>query len=149
MSLQKQITQQIKQAMKSKDAESLESLRAIKSAILIEQTKGERGVDLSPEQELKLLQKLVKQRKESAALFASQQRKDLAQKEIAQAKIIEQFLPKQLGSEEIIKILEKIIQQTGAKDMRAMGKVMGIASKELLGKADGKTISSLVKKLLL
>ena len=147
MSLQKQITEQIKQAMKAKDAESLEALRAIKSAILLEQTQKGNHSNLSEEQELKLLQKLVKQRKDSALLFNEKNREDLAKKELSQARIIEQFLPKQLDEAAIKKVLESIIKKLGAKDKSAMGKVMGAASKELLGKANGKTISKLAKRI--
>ena len=148
MSLQNKIMEQIKIAMKSKDAVALESLRAIKSEILLLQTKGGASEALSKEEEIKLLQKLVKQRKDSAALYKSQNRDDLAEPELAQVKIISQFLPEQISSEELKNIISEIIDKVGATSMKDMGKVMGLASKQLAGKADGKAISSIVKSLL-
>ncbi len=148
MSLQSQIMGALKEAMKSKDKVALESLRAVKSEILLAQTQSGAKEELSEEAEVKLLQKLVKQRKESAALYTEQGRADLAEPEIAQAAIIEQFLPEQMGEEEIKVALSAIIAQTGASSMKDMGKVMGMASKQFGGKADGKTISILVKQLL-
>ena len=148
MSLQNKIMEQIKIAMKSKDAVALESLRAIKSEILLLQTKGGASEALSTEEEIKLLQKLVKQRKDSAALYKSQNRDDLAEPELAQVKIISQFLPEQISSEELKNIISEIIDKVGATSMKDMGKVMGLASKQLAGKADGKAISSIVKSLL-
>jgi len=138
----------IKEAMKAKDTVTLESLRAIKSALLMAQTeKGARG-DLSEGAELKILQKLVKQRKDSAALFVEQGRTDLAEDETAQAEIIAKFLPEQLTEEEIEKVVVQTIDAIGATGMQDMGKVMGIVSKELAGQADGKTISQVVKAKL-
>jgi len=147
MSIQKEVMEQMKAAMKSKDKVALESLRALKSEFLLANTSGG-NVEMSEADELKIVQKLVKQRKDSAAIFAEQGRNDLADPEIAQAKILEQFLPQQLSEEELKKAIEGIVAQTGASSMRDMGKVMGIASKQLGGKADGKAISMVVKEML-
>jgi len=147
MSLQKEVMEQMKVAMKAKDTVALESLRALKSAFLLENTSGS-GVALSDEEELKIVQKLVKQRKDSAAIFSEQNREDLAKPELAQAKVLEQFLPKQLSNEELKLAIGAIVAETGASSMRDMGKVMGIASAQLGGKADGKAISVVVKELL-
>lgn len=148
MSLQQDIMTALKAAMKAKDQAALTALRAVKSAILLAQTESGSGTELTEEQELKLLQKLVKQRKDSAAIYTEQGRADLAEPEIAQAAVIEQFLPEQLSEEEVEKVVKDIIAKTGAESMKDMGKVMGMASKELAGKADGKTISTIVKKSL-
>ena len=138
----------LKEAMKAKDTVALESLRAIKSALLLAQTdKGSSG-DLAEADELKILQKLVKQRKDSAALFIEQGRSDLADAENAQAEIISGFLPEQLTEEEIEKVVVQTIDSIGASGMQDMGKVMGIVSKELAGQADGKTISQIVRAKL-
>ena len=147
MSVQSQVMEQMKVAMKSKDTVALESLRALKSAFLLANTSGG-NVTLSEEDEIKIVQKLVKQRKDSAAIFQEQNRMDLAEPEVAQAKILEQFLPAQMGADELKATIETIINQTGASSMKDMGKVMGMASKQLAGKADGKAISSVVKQLL-
>lgn len=147
MSLQQKVMSQLKEAMKAKDKVALESLRAIKSALLLAQTSGD-NKELTQEDEIKLVQKLVKQRKESAALYAKQGREDLAEPELAQAKILEQFLPEQLSEEALQEVIKQIIDQTGASSMKDMGKVMGVASKQLAGKADGKAISNVVKQLL-
>ncbi len=147
MSLEKEIMGKLKEAMKAKDTLSLEALRAVKSAILLEKTK-QKGTELTEADELKLLQKLVKQRKDSADIYKQQNRDDLAQVELNQANVIEQFLPKQMSVEEIEKAVVAIIEKVGAESMKDMGKVMGIASKELAGKADGKTISTIVKQKL-
>jgi len=147
MSLQDQVTQQLKAAMKAKDSVALESLRAIKSTILLAQTQAG-AQDLTSDDEIKLVQKLVKQRKDSAEIFRQQGREDLAEPEEAQIKIIEQFLPEQLDEESIAIIVDEIITQTNAEGMKDMGKVMGIASKQMAGKADGKTISAIVRKKL-
>ncbi len=147
MSLQEQVTQQLKTAMKAKDSVALESLRAIKSAILLTQTQAG-AKDLTPEDEIKLVQKLVKQRKDSAEIFRQQGRIDLAEPEEAQIRIIEQFLPEQLDKAAIAKIIEDIITQTNAEGMKDMGKVMGMATKAMAGKADGKTISNIVRQKL-
>ena len=148
MSLQKELMVKLKEAMKSKDTVALESLRAVKSAILLAQTESGAKEELTQDQELKLVQKLVKQRKDSAALFSEQGREDLAAPELAQAEVIGQFLPEQMSEEAIKEAVAAIISQTGASSMKDMGKVMGIASKQLAGKADGKTISVVVKQSL-
>jgi len=148
MSLQEQVMGEIIIAMKAKDKVALDSLRAIKSALLLLQTETGSGIEISKEVEIQLLQKLVKQRKDSAAIFVAQSRNDLANPELEQIAIIEKFLPEQLTEEEIEKIVVETIEATGAEGMKDMGKLMGIVSKELAGKADGKTISMLVKKKL-
>jgi uncharacterized protein YqeY len=148
MGLQENVMSAMKEAMKAKDTTSLEALRAIKSAILLAQTEQGASGELSSDEEIKILQKLVKQRKDSALLYQQQNRTDLAEPELAQAAVIEQFLPEQLGMEEIREIVSSIITQLGAIGMQDMGKVMGVASKEMAGKADGKTISNIVKDLL-
>ncbi|RPG67200.1 MAG: GatB/YqeY domain-containing protein [Flavobacteriaceae bacterium TMED42] len=148
MSLLNSLTEELKAAMRAKDALRLEALRAIKSAVLLAKTASAGDADLSEEEEIKLLQKLVKQRKDSAAIFKEQNRNDLVGSEEAQAEIIAQFLPEQLTVEDIEKIIDEVIAKTGAQGMKDMGKVMGMASKEMAGKADGKTISSIVKKKL-
>ena len=149
MGLEIKINDDIKQAMLAKDKKKLEALRAIKAALLLEKT----GKDVSsgeiPESvELKLLQKLVKQRKDSAVIYREQNRTDMAEDEEFQASIIEKYLPEQMSEAEVEAIIQNIIQQTGASGMADMGKVMGMASKQLAGKADNKTISILVKKHL-
>lgn len=148
MSLQQQVMEQMKLAMKSKDTVALESLRAIKSAVLLALTQSGAGEGLSEEEEVKLVQKLVKQRKDSATIFKEQGREDLAAPELAQAAVIEQFLPEQLSEEEIEKVVVQTIDAIGASGMKDMGKVMGIVSKELAGQADGKTISTIVRAQL-
>lgn len=148
MSLQVQINEEIKNAMKAKDTLALESLRAIKSALLLAQTESGAKEEVSKEEEIKLLQRLVKQRKESARIFTEQDREDLAQPEMEQAKIIEKFLPAQLSEEEIKEIIKQIIAETGANGIAQMGQVMGEANKKMAGQADGKTISTVVKSLL-
>ncbi|MBQ4818421.1 GatB/YqeY domain-containing protein [Aquimarina sp. MMG016] len=148
MSLQQKVMTSMKEAMKAKDTNALTSLRAIKSAILLAQTESGAKEELTEDQELKLLQKLVKQRKDSATIFTEQGRDDLAQPELDQAKVIEQFLPEQMSEEEIEAVVADIIAKTGAAGMKDMGKVMGMASGQLAGKADGKTISTIVKSKL-
>ncbi|WP_299255712.1 GatB/YqeY domain-containing protein [uncultured Aquimarina sp.] len=148
MSLQAKVMTAMKEAMKAKDTNALTSLRAIKSAILLAQTESGAKEELTEDQELKLLQKQVKQRKDSAAIFAEQGREDLAQPELDQAKVIEQFLPEQMSEAEIEAVVVDIITKTGASGMKDMGKVMGMASGQLAGKADGKTISTIVKDKL-
>ena len=149
MSSLRKLNEELKHAMKSKDSLKLESLRAIKSAIILFKTSSNfKGEDLSIDQEVKLLQKLVKQRKESANIYRNQNRLDLAELEESQATIIQSFLPKQISLEEIEKIVMKIIEDIKAESMKDMGKVMGIANKKLSGKADGKTISDIVKNKL-
>ena len=148
MSLQVQIMDALKTAMKEKNTVALEALRAVKSAILLAQTESGAKEELSEAEELKLLQKLVKQRKDSAVIFSQQGRNDLAEPELAQVAVIEQFLPKQLSEAEIAQVISEIIAKTGANSMADMGKVMGMASSQLAGKADGKTISTIVKAKL-
>ena len=148
MSLQQDIMTDMKAAMKAKDQTALAALRAVKSAILLTQTESGAKEELSEDQEVKLLQKLVKQRRDSAAIFNEQGRTDLADPEIAQADIIAKFLPEQLTEGEIEKVVVQTIEATGASGMKDMGKVMGMVSKELAGQADGKTISSIVKAKL-
>jgi uncharacterized protein YqeY len=148
MNLQDKVMTAIKEAMKARDTVTLESLRAIKSALLMAQTEKGASGDLSEGVELKILQKLVKQRRDSAALFVEQGRTDLAEDENAQAEIIGQFLPEQLSEEEIEKVVVQTIDAIGATGMQDMGKVMGIVSKELAGQADGKAISQVVKAKL-
>lgn len=148
MSLQDQVMTEMKTAMKAKDKVALESLRAIKSALLLMQTENGSGEAISEDAEIQLVQKLVKQRKDSAAIFIEQGREDLAAPELEQVAIIEKFLPEQLSEEEIEKVVVQTIEATGAAGMKDMGKVMGMVSKELAGQADGKTISMIVKKKL-
>ena len=147
MGLQQKVMEDMKAAMRAKDAVALEALRAIKSAILLAQTASS-SKELSEKDELKILQKLVKQRRDSAQIFNEQNRSDLAEPEINQAKIIEKFLPEQLSEQEIAKIVKQIITDTGAASMSDMGKVMGAANSKLAGRADGKTISTIVKREL-
>ncbi|MAR26824.1 MAG: glutamyl-tRNA amidotransferase [Flavobacteriaceae bacterium] len=149
MSLINRISESIKTAMKEKDSIKLESLRAVKSALILLQTEKGSGSQIPKSEEIKTLQKLVKQRKDSAEIYRSQNRSDLAELEINQSKVIEDFLPQQISEDELRKIITNIIDQNEASGMKDMGKVMGIATKELLGKADGKTISALVKSLLI
>jgi uncharacterized protein YqeY len=148
MSLLNSLTEELKAAMRAKDSLKLEALRAIKSAVLLAKTATAGDADLSEEEEIKLLQKLVKQRKDSALIFREQNRDDLAIPEEAQAEVIVKFLPEQLTIEAIEKIIDDVIVKTGAEGMKDMGKVMGMASKEMSGKADGKTISLIVKQRL-
>ncbi len=148
MSLQVDVMSAIKVAMKAKDQTALTALRAVKSAILMAQTESGATSELTEEQELKLLQKLVKQRKDSAAIYLDQGRKDLALPEIDEAEVISQFLPEALSEEEIEKVVVMTIESIGAEGMKDMGKVMGIVSKEIAGQADGKTISNIVKQKL-
>jgi len=148
MSLQQDVMTALKEAMKSKDQTALTALRAVKSAILLAQTESGATEELSEEQELKILQKQVKQRRDSAAIYIEQGREDLAAPELAEADVIAQFLPEALSEEEIEKVVVATIEQVGAQGMKDMGKVMGMVSKALAGQADGKTISSIVKAKL-
>jgi uncharacterized protein YqeY len=148
MSLEQKIMTDLKAAMLAKDEAALRSLRAIKAAILLAKTSEGANGELKEEDETKLLQKLVKQRKDSLEIFQQQNRADLAKKEEEEIAVIEKFLPKQLSAEEVKAELAKIIAEVGATSPADMGKVMGAATKQLAGKADGKTISSLVKELL-
>ena len=148
MSLEQKIMGDLKTAMLAKDEKALRSLRAIKAAILLAKTSEGSGGELKEEDEIKLLQKLVKQRKDSLEIFQQQNRTDLAQKEQEEIAIIEKFLPTQLSPDEIKAELATIIGEVGASSPADMGKIMGVATKKLAGKADGKTISALVKELL-
>jgi uncharacterized protein YqeY len=148
MSLEQTIMNDLKTAMLAKDEKSLRSLRAIKAAILLAKTSEGASGELKQEDEIKLLQKLVKQRKDSLEIYRQQNRADLAQKEQEEIEVIEKFLPKQLSAEELKAIIAKIIGDVGASSPADMGKVMGTATRQLAGKADGKTISALVKELL-
>jgi len=147
MSLETIISEAIKTAMREKDRVALDSLRAVKAQILLLQTEA-RGAKVSEEQEIAILQRMIKQRKDSYEQFMAQGRTDLAEVEEAQSKVIEKFLPKQLSAEELELEIKKIISETGAQSIKDLGKVMGVASKALAGKSDGKSISEMVKKLL-
>ncbi|WP_340065635.1 GatB/YqeY domain-containing protein [Ascidiimonas aurantiaca] len=148
MSLQTDIMNALKEAMKAKDTVALESLRAVKSALLLAKTESGASENLSEDQEIKILQKLVKQRRDSASIFTEQGRTDLAEPELAQAEVIARFLPEQMDEAAIEKEVLAVISETGASGMKDMGRVMGVVSKKLAGKADGKTISTIVKQKL-
>ena len=148
MSLEQDLMTALKRAMKAKDQTALTALRAVKSAILLAKTETGALEELREEQELKILQKQVKQRKDSAAIYLEQGREDLATPELDEAKVISQFLPEAMSEGDIEKIVVAIIEKLGASGMKDMGKVMGIVSKELAGKADGKTISTIVRQKL-
>lgn len=148
MSLEEKINADIKAAMLAKEKEKLEALRAVKAAVLLMNTeKGASGA-VSEADELKALQRLVKQRKEAAEVYAQQGRQDLADSELFQASVIEKYLPKQMDEAELRTVIQNIIQQCGASSAKDMGKVMGIATRELTGKADNKLVSAIVKELL-
>jgi len=149
MSLQTKIMDVMKEAMRSKDTVALEALRAIKSELLLAQTATGSKEEISEADEIKILQRLVKMRKDSAEIFTTQNRPDLAEPELAQIAVIEQFLPAQLSEAEVEAIVSKIIAETGASGIASMGKVMGLASAQIGGQAEGKTISAIVKKLLI
>lgn len=148
MSLKANIESEIKNAMLAKDKDRLRALRAIKSLILLEETKEGAGANLTADDEIKLLTKAAKQRKDSADIYKQQNREDLYAVEMAELSIINEFLPKQLTEDELVAELKKIIAETGASSAKDMGKVMGVATKSLAGKADGKLISQKVKELL-
>ena len=148
MSLQTEIMDAMKTAMKAKDTVSLEALRAVKSGLLLAQTESGAKEEISKEEEIKLLQKLVKQRKDSAAIYMEQGREDLAQPELDQAAVIEKFLPAQLSEQEVEVKVKAIIAENGFSGMGDMGKVMGPVNGQLAGKADGKRVSELVKEAL-
>lgn len=148
MALEQQIQAALKTAMLAKDEVGLRSLRAVKAAILLAKTSEGAGGELKEEDEVKLLQKLVKQRKDSLEIFQQQNREDLAKKEQEEIAVIEQFLPKQLSAEELKPLIAKIIAEVGATSPADMGKVMGVATKQLAGQTDGKSISAAVKELL-
>jgi len=147
MSLEQKINDDLKTAMKAKDQSALRGIRAIKSAILLAKTDGS-GNEIDEAGEIKILQKLVKQRKDSLEIYQKQNRDDLAATEREEIEIIERYLPVQLSDEELRKIIAEIISKTGAESMKDMGKVMGVASARLAGKADGKAIASVVRELL-
>lgn len=147
MTLEDKINAEIKKAMLAKEADKLTALRAIKSAILLLKTdKG--GGDVTPEMEITLLQKLIKQRKDAAEIYKSQNREDLYSEEISQVAVIEAFLPEQMSEDDVRKVVEKIIFESGATSIKEMGKVIGLASKELAGKTENKIIATIVKELL-
>lgn len=148
MSLEQKINTAIKDAMLAKDKDSLEALRAVKAALLLIKTGGDISGEIPEELELQTLQKLVKQRRESADIYIEKGRQELADAELFQLKIIEQFLPQQMTEEEITVEIKKIIAETGASSIKEMGKVMGLASKNMAGKADNKLISTIVKSIL-
>ena len=148
MTLMDKISEELKKAMKAKDNIALQSIRAIKSELLLLRTKSGSPNNLSNEEEMKVLQKLIKQRKESAKIFREQNRIDLAEPEEAQAKIIEGFLPEQLDEEKIRELVEEIILSSGAEGIKDMGKVMSQVSSKIAGQADGKIISIIVKEIL-
>ncbi len=148
MSLASQITEELKTAMKAKDTVALEALRAIKSALLLAQIESGAKADLDPTEEIKLLQRLVKQRKDSASIYTEQGRADLAAPELEQIKVIERFLPQQLSEEEVDARVKAILDENGLSGMANMGKAMGLVTAALSGQADGKLVSSLVKKHL-
>ncbi len=147
MTLEEKINTDLKTAMKAKDQAALRSVRAIKSAIMLIKTDGS-GSEITDDVEIKLVQKLIKQRKDSLDIFEKQGREDLAVKEREEISVMEKYLPAQIGEEELTSIIKQIVETTGASSMKDMGKVMGMASKQLAGKADGKTISSIVKQIL-
>ena len=149
MKLSEKIDFKIKEAMRNKDSLALESLRAIKSSILLFNTQKGNNSEILESDEIKILSKLVKQRKESADIYKSQNRPDLAKVELDQAEIIKEFLPEQMDESQIEQLVIEIINKTNSSGMKDMGKVMGIASKQLSGKADGKTISQIVRKNLI
>jgi uncharacterized protein len=148
MSLENEVMKELKTAMLGKDEKGMRSLRAIKAAIILAKTAEGSGGEIGQQEEIKLLQKLVKQRKDSLAIYEEQKREDLAQKEREEIEVIERFLPKPMDPEELKKILGEIIQELGAQSMADMGKVMGAATQKLAGRADGKTVSAMVRELL-
>jgi uncharacterized protein YqeY len=148
MSLEQKVMEEMKQAMKAKDEAALRTLRAIKAAILLEKTSEAGGKDLTEADEIKMLQKMAKQRRDSLDIFEKQNREDLATKEREELQILERFLPRQMSADELKQALKAIIEQVGASSPADMGKVMGVATKQLGGQADGKAISEAVKQLL-
>lgn len=147
MSLEEKIMEDLKAAMKAQDKASMRGLRAVKSALLLLKTDGS-GKEITPEREIQLLQKLVKQRRESIAIFEKENRADLAEVEKEEVAVIEKYLPEALSNEDLEKFIQALILSTGATSVKDMGKVIGLASKELAGKADGRAISDMVKKCL-
>lgn len=147
MSLEEKIMEDLKIAMKAQDKASMRGLRAVKSALLLLKTDGS-GKEITPEREIQLLQKLVKQRRESIAIFEKENRTDLVEVEKEEVAVIEKYLPEALSAADLEKLVKEIISSSGASSMKDMGKVIGLASKELAGKADGRAISEMVKKCL-
>lgn len=147
MSLEEKIMEDLKAAMKAQDKASMRGLRAVKSALLLLKTDGS-GKEITPEREIQLLQKLVKQRRESIAIFEKENRADLAEVEKEEVAVIEKYLPEALSEEDLEKFIQALILSTRATSVKDMGKVIGLASKELAGKADGRAISDMVKKCL-
>lgn len=147
MTLEERIAQDLKEAMKNKDEAAKRGIRAIKQAILLQKTSGSEEA-INPEVEIKMLQKLVKQRRESLEIYEKQDREDLARLEREEIEIIERYLPEQLSEDQLKAELEKIVQETGADSMKDMGKIMGIATQRLAGRADGKAISRVVRQIL-
>ncbi len=148
MKISQQVNEAIQAAMHNQDKIKLEALRAAKTAFTLARTKVNVSAELSDDEELKIIQKLVKQRNESAEIYKQQARNDLYEREIAEAKVLEEYLPARMSPDELRKYLEAIIEKTGAADQKDMGKVMGVATKELAGKADGKEIAIIVRELL-
>jgi len=148
MKISQQVNEAIQAAMRNQDKIKLEALRAAKTAFTLARTKVNVSAELSDDEELKIIQKLVKQRNESAEIYKQQARNDLYEREIAEAKVLEEYLPARMSPDELRKYLEAIIEKTGAADQKDMGKVMGVATKELAGKADGKEIAIIVRELL-
>ena len=148
MGLELKIATALKEAMKSKNQTALTALRAVKSAILLHKTQKSSDGEMSQQDEMKILQKLVKQRKDSADIYKNQGRNDLADPELKEVEIIQQFLPEALSEDEVREVVKSIINETGAQGMKDMGKVMGISTKRLMGKADGKLISTIVREFL-
>jgi len=148
MSLQSKLMADIKAAMKAKDKVSLESLRAIKAAILVAQTESGAKTELDEKDEIKILQRLVKQRKDSARLYVEQNREDLAEPELAQVTVIEKYLPEQLTEEDLRLIIKELVENIGATSPKDMGKVMGAVNKKVAGKAEGRIVSTIVKEIL-
>ena len=148
MSLENTINQDIKAAMLAKDKKTLGALRAVKAAILLAKTDKGTGGEVAEDTEMKILQKLVKQRRESAELYKSQNREDLVEEELFQMSAIEKYLPEQMGEDDIRKVVQEVITETGASSMKDMGRTMGMASKKLAGQADNKLVAQIVKELL-
>lgn len=148
MSLEKKIMEEMKAAMKSKNKTALEALRAVKSAILLAKTDGSGNEELSETDEISILQKQIKMRRDAAEQFSEQGRNEMAENELNQIEVIEKFLPEQLSEEDVVVEVTKIIEETGASEMKDMGKVMKLANERLAGKADGKAIADAVKKQL-
>lgn len=148
MSLNEKVSEAIKVAMRAKDTQTLEALRSIRAELLLAQTETGAKKDLTEAEEIKILQRQVKQRKDSAAIYTEQGRGDLAEPELLQAEVIEKFLPQQMSEAEVAAVVDKVMSETGASSMADMGKVMGLVSAKLAGRADGKTISTIVKSKL-